>query len=534
MRRAAWCLAGLVLLAACQTTVKGPSPATGRHVVVAEPVPLAEAQQLPVFREQVDELLAQARDATSRGDRSAADGCQREVLDLVRAQRQAAGESGELDDLLADVLEELERLSEATAEEVGGEENVPPEPQPVPPEAVAAVRSLTAGESFDLPVVVNAEVTSLIAFYSGPYRERFAVALDRAARYLPFIRGEFQRFGLPVDLAYLPLVESAFNPQARSRARAQGLWQFMAGTGKLYDLHVNGLLDERNDPYLATTAAARHLKDLHTMFGDWELALAAYNSGAGRVMRALKRGKGVTDFWGLRRFLPRETRNYVPAMWAALVVAKNPEAYGFLRVPDKPDCLARVPIDGALDLEVLAERAGLPAERLAEMNPALVYRLTPVDGRYQLAVPCGQEEAMAATVASIPPGERIRHYLHVVKKGDTPSAIARRYGSTTDAILAANHLRSARSLRIGQTLVVPRTPGALLAASRRSTPREPSEPRRKASAPSVNTAGRYVVRSGDTLYDIARRNGTTVAELKKLNNLVGSRITPGDVLLLSR
>ena len=493
-----------------------------------------QAAQLSAIREQVDELLAQARDATSRGDLSAAEECQREVLDLVRARRLAVGEASELDDVLADVLDELERPlrdDNRRGRRRGGSTTRA---------AAGAARGGCCGagpdgrQSFDLPVVVNAEVTSLIEFYSGPYRERFAVALDRAARYLPFIREELRRAGLPVDLAYLPLVESAFNPQARSRARAQGLWQFMAGTGRLYDLHVNGLLDERNDPYLATTAAVRHLKDLHAMFGDWELALAAYNSGAGRVMRALRRGKGVTDFWELRRFLPRETRNYVPAMWAALVVAKNPEAYGFVRVPDRPDCLARVPIDGALDLEVLAERVGMPAERLAEMNPALVHRLTPADGRYQLAVPCGQEDVIAATVASIPPGDRIRHYLHVVKKGDTPSAIARRYGSTVDAILATNHLRSARSLRIGQTLVVPRTPGALLAASRRSTPREPSEPRRKASAPSANAAGSYVVKSGDTLYDIARRNGTTVAELKRLNNLVGSRINPGDVLVLSR
>lgn len=534
MRRPACWAALLLLSAACQTTVKPSVRATGTPVVVAEPVQAADQVKVAALRELLDELLAEARAAASRGDVVAAEGCQWQVLDQLRVRGKVAGEPGELDDLLADVLEELERLSEATAEEVGGEEEVPPEPQPVPPEAVAVVQSLTAGERFDLPVVVNAEVTSLIAYYSGPYRERFALALDRAARYLPFIRQELQSAGMPLDLAYLPLVESAFNPRARSRARAQGLWQFMAGTGKLYDLHVNGLLDERNDPYLATTAAVRHLKDLHSMFGDWELALAAYNSGAGRVMRALKRGKGVTDFWGLRRYLPRETRNYVPAMWAALVVAKNPEAYGFVRVPDRPDCLARVPVDGALDLEVLAERAGLPVEQLADMNPALVHRLTPADGRYQLAVPCGQEQAVAATVASIPPSERIRHYLHVVKKGDTPSAIARRYGSSVDAIMAANNLRSARSLRIGQTLVVPRTPGAVQAASRRSAPAERSQPRKARGTPPVNAAGRYVVRSGDTLYDIARRNGTTVAELKRLNNLVGSRITPGDVLVLSR
>jgi len=519
--------------AACQTTLKPTTRPGGQPVAVAEPVQVPENLPLAALRAQVDELLTQAQDAAARGDMTTVDDCQREALESIQAGRIAMGDSSDLSDLLADVVEELERISESVAEENPSEEEVPPEPQPVEPEAVVAVQHLAAGESFDLPVVVNAEVTSLIEYYNGPYRERFARATERASRFLPFIRQEFQRAGLPVDLSYLPLVESAFNPQARSRARAQGLWQFMAGTGKLYDLHVNGLLDERNDPYLATTAAARHLKDLHAMFGDWELALAAYNSGAGRVMRALKRGKGVTDFWGLRRFLPRETRNYVPAMWAALVVAKNPEAYGFVRIPDNPDCLGRVPIDGALDLEVLAERAGLQVERLAEINPALVHRLTPLDGRYQLAVPCGQEEAVAATVASIPASERIRRFLHVVKRGETASAVARKYGSSVAAILAANHLRSPRSLRVGQTLIVPRTPGTVAVAARRAAAREPSRDHRKVGPPAGAT-DRYVVRSGDTLYEIARRTGTTVAKLKSLNNLVGSRITPGDVLVLIR
>lgn len=534
MRRQAALLAALVLcLSACRSSVVPSAVPSGKPVPVAEPDPTAP------LREEIDALLLAAREAQERGDLGEAADCHLAALErLFLAQKELAG-TPDLEDMLADLLEELETYWD-TGEEAPGEVEIP-EPGPVPPEAVSAARDRAMREHFDLPVVVNPEVTSLIEYYTGPYRERFTLALERAARYLPFIREELQRAGLPLDLAYLPMVESAFNPRARSRARAQGLWQFMAGTGRLYGLRANSLVDERNDPYLATVAAVRHLGDLHAAFGDWELALAAYNSGPGRVTRALRRGKGVTDFWGLRRYLPRETRNYVPALWAALIVAKSPEEYGFPRFEERPDCLGRVPVEGALDLEVLAERSGIALEQLAELNPALVHRLTPAEGSYQLAVPCGQEEAVAAAVAAIPPNERVRQFMHVVGKGDTPSSIARRYGSTAEAILAANRLRNPRSLRIGQTLVVPRAPGSVkpqpprAASNEARAPVRPKQRGEKApSAPAAAPGPRYVVQPGDTLYDIARRHGTTVAELKRLNKLTSSRLRPGDVLLVAR
>lgn len=532
LRRMALPAALVVCLAACRSVVPVPAvksspPSVPTPIVVAEPDPSA------VLRDQIDALLLAARDAQERGEIAEAGDCHAIALERLFAAQAQKVDAVELEDMLADLLEELDTYWEA-GEVTAGDVEIP-EPGPVAPEAVAAARDRAEGEQFDLPVIVNPEVTSLIEYYTGRYREKFTLALERAARYLPFIRQELRRGGLPEDLAYLPMVESAFNPNARSRARAQGLWQFMAGTGKLYDLRVNGLVDERNDPYLATVAAVRHLGDLYSMFQDWELALAAYNSGAGRVTRALRRGKGAADFWSLRRYLPRETRNYVPAMWAALVVAKSPESYGFPRFEDKPDCFGRVPVEGALDLEVLAERASMPVEQLADLNPALVHRLTPADGRYQLAVPCGQEEALATVIAGIPEAERIRHFMHVVRKGDTPSAIARRYGSSVEAILAANKLKGPRSLRVGQTLVVPRTPGAVVAAARRPAAKvDPAPSRASARPPATEGSGSYVVQSGDTLYDIARRHGTSVAELKRLNNLASSRIKPGDVLIVSR
>lgn len=530
-RRAAGSAALVLCLAACRSAVSPvvAPPPSPTPVAVAVPDPTA------ALRDEIDALLLAAREAQELGDAAEAADCHAIALARLFVAGQEMAGNAEVEDMLADLLEELDTYWDA-GEGTAGEVEIP-EPGPVPPEAVAAARDRAGREQFDLPVVVNSEVTSLINYYTGPYRERFELALGRAARYLPFIREELRRAGMPLDLAYLPMVESAFNPGARSRARAQGLWQFMAGTGKLYDLRVNGLVDERNDPYLATVAAVRHLGDLYAMFNDWELALAAYNSGPGRVTRALRRSKGATDFWALRRHLPRETRNYVPAMWAALIVAKSPEEFGFPRFEERPDCLGRVPVDGALDLEVLAERVGVAVELLAELNPALVHRLTPAEGRYQLAVPCGEEEAYAAAVAAIPAGERVRQFLHVVRKGDTLSAIARRYGSTIETILAANRLRSPRSLRVGQTLVVPRAPGGTAAPPRRTASREggkagPGGPASAGHAPPAATGGAvsHVVRSGDTLFAIARRHGTTVTELMRLNKLASTRIRPGDVL----
>ena len=209
------------------------------------------------------------------------------------------------------------------------------------------------------------------------------------------------------------------------------------------------------------------------------------------------------------------------------MATKNPEAYGLPLIEENPVCIARVPVEGALDLDVLAERGRLDAEMLAEINPALTRRLTSAWGSYQLAVPCGREEQVAEVIASIPPNERVRRFLHVVKAGDTPSAIARRYGSTVDAIMAANGIRNPRALRIGQTLVVPRGPVERPArAGARSAP--------AGEKVAIAMPDRYVVRPGDTLYSIARRFGTSTEEIQRRNGLQDTTIRPGDVLLLTR
>jgi peptidoglycan lytic transglycosylase D len=515
-------------LAACRSAAPPSRTVADASTDAPDARPTTSSPAEKAARSEVDALLAAAQGAVAAGDEDEFRACEAAIYEALTKSPDVAAPTGDSQTHLDDVLDELARLGDQIDDDDIDAEEPPPEPGPVPQEKVASAQEKARTAHFDLPVVINPEVTSLIDFYTGRYRERFIAALQRGARYLPFIHEQLRKAGLPLDLAYLPVVESAFNPHARSRARAQGLWQFIAGTARLYGLRCDGLVDERNDPYLSTEAAVRHLSDLYHEFGSWELALAAYNSGAGRVERAVQRARGDTDFWTVRRYLRRETRNYVPALWAVVVATKNPEAYGLPKVEDDPVCLARVPVEGALDLDVLAERGNLDGDELADLNPALTRRLTPARGRYQLAVPCGRQEQVAEVIASIPPNERVRRFLHVVRAGDTLGAIARRYGSGVDTIMSANGIRNPRTLRVGQTLVVPR--GPVERSVRASGNHRPSGERVASAA----IPERYVVRRGDTLYGIARRFGTSTEELQRRNGLQDTTIRPGDVLYLSR
>ena len=519
-------LVALAALAGCRSTPAVDAARAAQPVVTTASVqPAPGPSQDP--RCEIEGLLASAEDAVSQGDSAGFQDCAAAVFGLLDRTPELGAPQVDSPTYRDDVVSELAALEDQANEDDSASDDTPPEPQPVAEAHVTEEQERARRAQYDLPVVVNPEVASLIDFYTGPYRQRLIAALQRASVYLPFIRSELKKANMPQDLAWLPLVESAFNPRARSRARAQGLWQFMAGTARLYDLRTDGLVDERNDPYLATEAAVRHLGDLHNMFGSWELALAAYNCGAGNIQRALRRSRGDTDFWTVRRYLRRETRNYVPALWAVVIVAKNPAAYGLPPIEEHPQCFTRVPVRGALDLDVLAQRAGLDAQTLVALNPALTQGLTPANGTYPLAVPCGIKTNIADVIASIPPSERVRRFLHVVKRGDTPAAIAHRYGSSVDAVMAANGLRNPRALRIGQTLIVPRGPYTAHARTIVA-----SAPARKAHARLASK--RYVVRRGDTLYRIARRFGTSTGELQRRNNLADATIRPGDVLFLGR
>jgi membrane-bound lytic murein transglycosylase D len=584
VRRWAW-VAALALVTGCKTASPPPAPLP-RETGAGQAAVSSGIAVETTWQELVEDALDGAGDAVEQGDGAEFDDCEAVLVETLSHQATPSSTDA---NFVNQSLDELQRLRDelaAAQEDESGDQyatpEVPPEPGPVPEAQVAAAQAKATKERYDLPVIINSQVASLIDFYSGPHRDKFIASLERGSRYIPYIRQQLRDAGLPEDLAFLPLVESAFRTRARSRASAQGMWQFVRGTARLYGLRCDGLIDERNDPYLSTRAAVAHLADLHDIFNNWELVLAAYNSGAGKVSRAVRRAHGDNDFWAISRYLPRETRSYVPAFWAALVVAKNPTAYGLPEWHEQPECVGRVPVSGALDLQVLADRVPLSADQLSDLNPALIHGLTSPQGNYQLAVPCGDEDLIAEAIAAIPPNERVRRFMHTVRRGDTVGALARRYGSSVGAIMAANGIRNPRRLRIGQTLVIPRTPGTSTRSASAGPAEEPREhtvrrgdtladlarrygssvttimaandihdpdrlrvgqrltipgrngSRLPASDPpaSVEPPRTYTVRRGDTLYTIARRFGISVSEIKRRNALGGTLIHPGDVLRL--
>lgn len=432
----------------------------------------------------------------------------------------------------------------------------------------------------DYPLELNSTVLRFLDVMTQPseYRSRIGAGLARGGTYLPMIRAKFAAAGLPQDLAYLPLIESAFSTTAYSRARALGLWQFISATGRHYGLAVGSLVDERRDPELATDAAVAYLADLYLEFDDWHLALAAYNSGAGNVRRAIRRA-GNRDFWDLQRYLPRETRNYVPAFIASVMVAKQPERFGFAPIVESDWNYDELRVRDALDLQFLASKLDLEVADLRELNPAIRRDLTPAGRETEVRLPVGYGDRAETVLASTPTAEWAPRMMHSVRSGETLSSIAKLHGSTVADIRQANGIRGSL-IHPGDTLIVPRagsgwTPpppqptrrtasggtyvvqrndtlwdiarsfgtsvDALVAAnglSRRSTikpgqrlviPHGAAAIIASASS-SGSTATTYTVRRGDTLYDIARRFGVSVSALRSANGLASSRIHPGDVL----
>jgi len=385
--------------------------------------------------------------------------------------------------------------------------------------------------SWDIPITMNDAVRRWLEYFQGDGRENFAIYLSRAGRYEPMMRAIFRDAGLPEDLVYVSLIESGFSPRAYSRARAVGLWQFISSTGRLYGLNASYWVDERRDPILATKAAAAHLKDLYDEFGSWYLAAAAYNGGPNRVRRGI-RYSGSDDFWTLsrRRYLRRETRNYVPKLIAAALIAKQPEHFGFVGIPQsEPLAYDLVQVPDATSLDVIAQAAGVSTEEVARLNPQILRGVTPPGVRYSLRVPPGTGHRFAARYAAVPPSERVTWVQHVVRRGDTLSEIARAYGVSISAITAANRGIRPRRLQIGQRLIIPRAGRVPQLASvqrarpvRRSAPR-PVSPERP-GGPYIT----YRVQGGDSLWAIARRYDVTPRDLMRWNGLRSSRIYPGD------
>jgi membrane-bound lytic murein transglycosylase D len=394
---------------------------------------------------------------------------------------------------------------------------------PPNPTTRAQAADAVAAESLDVPIELNEAVLSCLDLYQGSQRDWFAAALARGHRYLPRIRQVFASEGLPQDLAYVALVESAFKANAYSRAKARGVWQFISSTGKRYGLGIDWWVDERSDPDKATRAAARYLKDLYQMFGNWNLALAAYNAGEGKVLRAMRR-YGTADFWALRRTrgLRPETKNYVPLIHAAIVIAKAPERYGFVIDPDPVSEAEPVSIAGAFDLRVIAECAGEPVETLQTLNPELRRLATPADRTYSLRVPLGRAETVAGCVKTLPPEKRVNFRKYVVRRGQSLAGIARANGVSARDVAEANGIAVGQRLRRGTELIIPIPTHARVAAVRHGRTPDPSDGQRIS----------YRIKPGDTLVSIAAQYGTTVRELQAWNKLHDERIAAGNVLTI--
>jgi membrane-bound lytic murein transglycosylase D len=409
-------------------------------------------------------------------------------------------------------------------------------------EGHTAITEAAAEPTFDIDVAnfsANRRVLQYMEFFQVDAHERFAIWLTRLGRYEGMIRERLRAKGLPEDLVYLTLVESGLSNTAVSRARAVGMWQFIAGTARLYGLTVDPWVDERRDPFRATEAAANYLADLRERLGgSVYLAAAAYNAGVGRVERGLGRLPGQSDsvtdnsFFQLadRRYLRRETRDYVPKLIAASFIAKQPVRYGFIDVqPLAPLIFDEISVVDATGLDVLARLADTTVDALLELNPQYVRGVTPPGRTVVVRVPRGRGTQVAARYDSLPVNERITFVDHYVAPGQTLSDIARRYRVTVAMLQSANPNLKPRGLRTGQRIIVPMS-GRIVPASAWSVPpeshyRRVQQPRRAAAAAATGSAGgSHRVQRGETLSQIARNYGVSLAELLDYNDLTNDSV----------
>jgi membrane-bound lytic murein transglycosylase D len=419
--------------------------------------------------------------------------------------------------------------------------------RPVPAELTARVETDLESGSHDIPIPANQRVLAYIELFQGRLHDFIEEGMRRGSQYLPMIQSVFRAEGLPLDLAYVPLVESAFKPNALSRAKAKGVWQFMRGTAVENGLRHDWYVDERSDPEKATIAAAKYLKTLASLFdGDWHLTLASYNGGPGRVQRAVKR-VGVDDFWALAakpRALPRETREYVPMILAAIVIARNPAEYGFNFVAEEQPTFERITLPRPVDLRRVAEWTGTTIDEIQALNPELRRWTTPVrEDRYELKVPAGTSEVVALRLQESADVDLASLKWYTVKKGETLPSIARKLGVSRTDLAQANYLSTKSRIAAGQKLMVPHAATVLMAA-RTYRPVPATESRTTVAQAGelvrpVVASGRvkttYRVRNGDTLSSIARSFQTSVASLKTWNpRLDGDRLQTGQRLTVYR
>ncbi len=420
----------------------------------------------------------------------------------------------------ANVLQVLDEL-----EESAGRQNVD--------STVLIPNVIEKNEMMAIPLVLNQKVEKAIHYFQTRGRRVFTRWLQRSGRYKPLITRILREEGVPEDLFYLAMIESGFNPYARSYAGAVGIWQFIYSTGRAYGLRRSWWFDERRDPEKSTRAAARHLKDLYERFQNWYLAIAGYNFSPRKIEKRIQR-YNVDEFWELPR-LPRQTRNYVPTFIAAALIAKNPEKYGFYVTPDPPIEYDTVTVHEAVDLNVVAGCTNSTFDEIKKLNPALLRFCTPPDlENWVLNIPKGTREMFLKNYSRIPDNQKLTWIRHRIRSGETLSTIAHRYGVSVWEIKRFNKIRGSL-IRAGHSLIIPVPQNKKYLAKMQRRTRVHRSSRYTRRKPVTHVPGRrkevHIVRKGETLWDIARRYGVTVSQIRRWNGLGHSRlIHPGDTL----
>jgi len=516
------------------------APSITQPVVQQAPSPVAEqpVQQTarPVQRPQqdpIDQLVAQVEQAYKAGQQeysaghlAAAKTNFDRAVNLLLTGPVEVRSDDRLQREFDKIVEGINQLEMAAMKEGDGftEQKTVPAPIdelneiafPADPAVTARAQATLKNIKSDLPLMINDTVAGYINYFSTRGRNTLINAWRRGGKYHDMIIRILREEGVPTDLFYQAEAESGFYPTAVSKAAARGMWQFMASRATGYGLERNWWVDERQDPEKSTRAAARHLKDLYNQFGDWYLAIAAYDCGPGNIQRGVQR-TGYADFWELykRNVLPQETRNYVPIILAMAIIGKDPAAYGITDIQTEPPLQYDVvTTDYAADLRLVAEAVDAPAELLAELNPALIRRTTPKNVSYDLKLPVGTKGQYLAAIEVVPVDKRVLWRYHHVAEGETLAGIARKYKTTSSAIAEANALDEGKPLTADAKLVIPVTG--------------------KTTGTGVGTysrkATRYKVRKGDTVLSVADDFGVPADKLRQWNKLKGNALARGRTL----
>jgi len=383
--------------------------------------------------------------------------------------------------------------------------------------------------TFDIPIVRNTAVDRWIEYFTGRGRANFEIWLSRGGRHIKRFRKIFKDNNLPQDLAYLPLIESGFSLRARSRAGAVGPWQFMPATARRCGLKINNYIDERRQPIKATNAAVYLLSALYKEFGHWDLALAAYNSGENRVRRALRKS-GHKTYWALTRtrHLPNETKNYVPKFLAGLIIAKNPEVFGFAGIEyEKPRNWNTVSLPRGMSLKSVAQMADTPLELIRDLNSELLWRYTPPVKGHLLRLPSGKANRFLEILAKTPTEPIPVYGRYRILPGDTFGLLAKRFGIPLHQMLELNAHLNPRRLRVGTPISLPQ--------KRKTANASIITPRNGTRGKTTKTKTHHVVGPGENIWIIARQYGVPTDHLLRLNGLKPSTtIHPGDRIIIHR